>query len=344
MAVSNSNTRSHLKRSLSLSLDVGLNTDQPGESFNSTMSRKTRRRANKKAKETDLSNIDASMNSSHESMTQHDAPDNVTTGSNCSQCSLNERIIKSLKAEVNELSQTVKSLTAQMQMLTAALGFDTASVTSAAPQQSLSQTSDTATQANTESVRTSYATVAKSGMAQQMHCNIVSAVYMDLEQKKKRANNVVISGLVTNENFDDKAVITGMIYQEFGREITVKHCRRLGRKIDGKTQNILVSLSSADEASYLISNARHLRRSNNEFVRQNVYINADLTPAEAKASYELRRARRQRATVSQARERSSVGNPSSQEVNGATRGDPTSLLNPSAPVFTSVPANDISNV
>ena len=219
-----------------------------------------------------------------------------------------------------------------------------ASVTSAAPQQSLSQTSDTVTQANTESVRTSYATVAKSGMAQQMHCNIVSAVYMDLEQKKKRANNVVISGLVTNENFDDKAVITGMIYQEFGREITVKHCRRLGRKIDGKTQNILVSLSSADEASYLISNARHLRRSNNEFVRQNVYINADLTPAEAKASYELRRARRQRATVSQARERSSVGNPSSQEVNGATRGDPTSLLNPSAPVFTSVPANDISNV
>ena len=50
-------------------------------------------------------------------------------------------------------------------------------------------------------------------MVQQMHCNIVSAVFVDLEQRKKRTNNVVINGLTNDENFDDKAVVTGMIYK-----------------------------------------------------------------------------------------------------------------------------------
>jgi len=54
----------------------------------------------------------------------------------------------------------------------------------------------------------------------------------------------VISGLASNEDFDDKAIVTGMIYQEFGQQINIKHCRTFGKKIDGKTQNLLVSLST----------------------------------------------------------------------------------------------------
>ena len=132
---------------------------------------------------------------------------------------------------------------------------------------------------------------------------MVSAVYVDLEEKRKRANNVVICGLTSDESFDDKSVITGMIFQEFGRQITVKSTRRLGKKIDGKTQNVLAVLSSTDDVSYLVSNARLLRQSRNEFVRKKIYINAYLTPAEAKASYDLRCARRQRIPASQTGER-----------------------------------------
>ena len=64
----------------------------------------------------------------------------------------------------------------------------------------------------------------------------------------------MISGLASNEDFDDKAIVTGTIYQEFAQQINIKRCRKLGRKIDGKTQNRLVSLSTAEEASFLISN------------------------------------------------------------------------------------------
>ena len=373
MAVSSNSNRGNLKRSLSLS-HVGLDTDQAvEEGFKSAMSRKTRRKVNKKAKDSDDSNTggrnslhdhnspllndngsansaneanhsltQGSVSNSQQTVAQHSALVNTAVVSNCSQCRSNESIIASLRSEVNELSETVKLLTAQVQMLTASLGL-ASSATIAAPQQSLSQTS--AIQTNAETVSKTYATAARSGMVQQMQCNIVSAVYMDLEKKKKRANNVVISGLVADENFDDKAVATGMIYQEFGKQVTVNHCRRLGRKTEGKTQNLLISLSSVDEASYLISNARHLRRWNNEFVRNNVYINADLTPAEAQASYELRCARRrQRTSGHQTRERQSATNPSSQGATGEVQGVPTSSLNPSASVFTSASVNVLPTV
>ena len=78
MAVSlnNNNNRTHLKRSLSLLLDGELNTDQAvEEGFKSAMSRKSRRKADKKVKESaveesDHSNTGASMYSSQESIAQ----------------------------------------------------------------------------------------------------------------------------------------------------------------------------------------------------------------------------------------------------------------------------------
>ena len=70
----------------------------------------------------------------------------------------------------------------------------------------------------------------------------------------------------------------------------------MGKKVPDKIQNPLITLSSADEATYLLSNAKRLRRSENEFVRRNIFINPDQTPAEAKAAYDLRCARRSRRT------------------------------------------------
>ena len=61
MAVSLNNNHTHLIRSLSLSLDGELNTDQAVEvGHKSAMSRKSRRKADKKVKESDHSNIGAS--------------------------------------------------------------------------------------------------------------------------------------------------------------------------------------------------------------------------------------------------------------------------------------------
>jgi len=42
----------------------------------------------------------------------------------------------------------------------------------------------------------------------------VSAVYSDLQEKERRSNNIIISGL-KNTDYRD---VTGMIYDEFGKK------------------------------------------------------------------------------------------------------------------------------
>ena len=131
--------------------------------------------------------------------------------------------------------------------------------------------------------------------------SIVSAVHTDLQEKQKRSSNIVVAGLKTTEYDDEKAVVAGMIWSEFGKQVTVKFCKRLGKQATDRTQNLLVTLSSADDAAFLIQNARMLRQSTNSLVRSSIYINADLTPAEALAAYEARCARRQRRATIQAK-------------------------------------------
>ncbi len=55
-----------------------------------------------------------------------------------------------------------------------------------------------------------------------------------------------------------------------------------------KPQNLLVTLDSVDHVKIILANAKQLRNSDNLFVRNNMFINADLTKAEATVAYEER--------------------------------------------------------
>jgi hypothetical protein len=61
----------------------------------------------------------------------------------------------------------------------------------------------------------------------------------------------------------------------------------------GKVQPLLVCMKDADQAQTLINSAKSLRASADPIVRQQVYINAYLTKAEAEAAYYVRVQRRQ---------------------------------------------------
>ena len=95
----------------------------------------------------------------------------------------------------------------------------------------------------------------------------------------------------------------------------VIRCKQLGKQQNNKTQPLLATLGSRDQATYFIKNARYLRSSNIKAVREGVYINADLTPPEAKAAYELRLKRKQR----QQREQNKGGQQSDQATTESTR-------------------------
>jgi len=134
----------------------------------------------------------------------------------------------------------------------------------------------------------------------------VTAMYVDLKMKKRRLCNIVISGLAPTDDCDDTTAVFGLLTSEFDWDLDecpgvgIAKCRRLGQPHDDRIQPLLVTLDSQQQAEYYVRNAKFLRGSNNSIVRQNVYINSDQTPSEAKASYELRIKRRQRAQERQA--------------------------------------------
>jgi len=122
--------------------------------------------------------------------------------------------------------------------------------------------------------------------------DVVASMYVDMELKQRRAKNIVISGVPYSH--DDFIYVTNLLAEEFNwHYIPTTSCRRIGRQVDTRVQPLLVTLECREDASYLVANARHLRESLDPAVRNNVYISADLTPAEAKAAYEIRCRRRE---------------------------------------------------
>ena len=123
---------------------------------------------------------------------------------------------------------------------------------------------------------------------------VVSAVYRDFEDRDRRNSNVVVSG-ISSSDVNDVTSVDQVLQHEFGRSYGIVRCRRLGREIPGKIRPLLVTMQTVPEAQYLIQSAKQLRQSSNEYVRKFVFINADVTKAEAFAAYQNRCERRRRA-------------------------------------------------
>lgn len=204
-----------------------------------------------------------------------------------------------MKAEISNLNAIIAQLSVKVDFLMSYFGLkddeNTAASFSSNPTQ-LAPT-DYSTDITASSViqtsKLSYATVCKSKPAAQLSGQlrqaVMSAVYNDLHSKSTRANNIIISGLPKHDSRKDEDMVCDLIENEFRNlQPVIKLCRRLGKVVNNKTQNLLVTLESVEHVRIILSNAKQLRSSNNNFVRDNMFINADLTKAEATVAYEER--------------------------------------------------------
>jgi len=116
---------------------------------------------------------------------------------------------------------------------------------------------------------------------------VLSAVYSDMKEQETRSKNFVISGLPVNADNEDKAVVEALCEKELRVKPNIRNCRRLGKHIPGKVQPLLVSVYSKEQAASIVSSAKILRKSDNPVVKDNIYINPDLTKAQATAAYQL---------------------------------------------------------
>jgi len=84
---------------------------------------------------------------------------------------------------------------------------------------------------------------------------------------------------------------------EFGVDIEVIHARRLGGHNGDRIRPLLIGLQSAEDANLLVKKAKCLRRSSDEYVRNTVFINRNLSKIEARLAYEERCRCRQRLAM-----------------------------------------------
>ena len=223
--------------------------------------------------------------------------------------------INKLQDEVRQLRETVADLVSRVSQLTSlpppashAIAINTQPPNVASLPSSLSATSQLASYASTVA-----AAVPPEHSNSQRHWPIpsklhsgasdgalspVTAMYTDQRRRQQRASNIIISGFSQTDN--DAAAVTELLRSEFEWDlsdwpgVSVTSCRRLGRHQESKIQPLLVTLNRSHQDGYYVKNAKILRGSSNEAVRDFVYINADLTPSEARAAYELRLQRRER--------------------------------------------------
>jgi hypothetical protein len=122
--------------------------------------------------------------------------------------------------------------------------------------------------------------------------SIVTAVYVDQSVRKSREASVIVSGLASADNSSDSDLFSALCVAELHLEPDIASTKRLGRLQTGKVQPLLVYLKQAEQAKQLIANAKRLRLSSDPVTREKVYINPNLTRAEAAAAYEVRAQRR----------------------------------------------------
>ena len=133
-------------------------------------------------------------------------------------------------------------------------------------------------------------TIQVAGLSAQVNVGFQQCnVKLDGLRTSKKAN-FMLSGIVLLPSQSDGAHIATLLRNELGIDTTVVHCTHLGKPSAyvNLPQLLLVTVSSDVDARTAIRSATKLHRSTDDHIRDNVYFNANLTPEQRKADYDLR--------------------------------------------------------
>jgi len=188
--------------------------------------------------------------------------------------------------EIRRLRKCVTELQQKVDFLMSIIGIDRDKQTD----------STTINPSQTPSHKPSYAAVTK--LNGPVRNAVLTAVYSDLQAKENMKRNVVIYGLQPDDDIDygqtDIELVKQLCDEEFHDVPVIERVKRLGRVVENRIQPLLVVLREEGDAQNLLSIAKRLRQSGDEYTRDNVYISAHQTRAERQAAFESRCRRRQR--------------------------------------------------
>ena len=113
---------------------------------------------------------------------------------------------------------------------------------------------------------------------------ILVAMEREKDVKKLKARNVIISGLQPKSDVSDTELVESFCEQHLTVKPHIASTRRIGNDPSNSTVKLCVTLNSEESAQHLLESATILRRSP-DIIARRVYINPDLTKAQANEAY-----------------------------------------------------------
>ena len=116
----------------------------------------------------------------------------------------------------------------------------------------------------------------------------VNDVAHELKLRNSKETNIISSGILLSTILSDAQIVINLLLDELNVITIVTHCLRLGKHNTARPQLLLANLAHASDAMKVIRLAKSLRNSRNDDVKNNVYINPDLTHEQRTIQYNLR--------------------------------------------------------
>lgn len=214
------------------------------------------------------------------------------------------RELQDLKRESLKQQATLQTILSQLSFIMKFLGVSPTTAAATTPKPSVSDGSGDnpatdSSQSASQGQGQGQAQTTQPAVTRSFKQVIQSAINDDKMQRERRARSVIISGLNSVDNIPDSSVAAQLLKTEFQMDTAITFCRRLGEPTEGRVRPLLVAFNAADDAAWLVSNAKKLRHSQSKSVQQKVFINANLTKEESRRAYERRCSRRNSGNMMQ---------------------------------------------
>ena len=121
---------------------------------------------------------------------------------------------------------------------------------------------------------------------------VLEAIFKESIEREKRAKSIIVSGIRTHTTKNDFDLVRELLITEFNFDPGEFKCLRLGQSYPDHIQPLLVTLISKEDAAWLLASSGQLRKSHNQWTRERVFINRNLSREERRTAYELRCKRR----------------------------------------------------
>ena len=117
---------------------------------------------------------------------------------------------------------------------------------------------------------------------------VMDNVVRKINLRASKQSNLIISGVRPSLQFDDD-LVTNLLHDELSLDVIVTKCSRIGKTTANHSPRLLqVTLASLNDVRAALRDAKKLRQSNNTYVKDHVYLNADLKREQRALDFKLR--------------------------------------------------------